>query len=183
MDISAPSAKVWSNNGYRDTSYNFGLGFSGTTSTVSSTIARSYARPLIILKQQNFTRVGTHISTAVAGTATFRLYNWANGKPTTKIKDLGTISMAATGDIEATINETLQAGCYGIVLSKPAVTAGFYYALSNSQILNDFLGEANASGGADLVGRYEDAEACSNPFSANGFLTTAGCPTMYLRKA
>ena len=82
---------------------------------ISST--NTVAIPFYVPATTTFDRMSVHVTGAVgASTIQLGIYNNANGIPTTRVLDAGTVSGASTGIKEATISQSLAPGWYWLAL-------------------------------------------------------------------
>lgn len=117
-----------------DGNYVDGRYYSGhfTNASITTPVTLSantlYAVPFRVEGLMRPSRIGVHVQTGAAGSARLGIYRWVEGAPGDLIIDCGTISTAAVGDFEVSINAgagiTLTDGMYALAMvsdSAPAV--------------------------------------------------------------
>ena len=105
------------------------------------TTSQIYYWPFIVNKTATFTRIGMQVSTAESGKlARLGIYNFADGIPTTKLLDAGTISTTSSGVQEIVISQELEAGIYCVAMISDRTTATFIRGLINGAFTAPILG-------------------------------------------
>jgi hypothetical protein len=140
-----------------------GWGLSGSVGGFLTLVTnRVYYNAFVVGQSATFTKMGIQVTTAEAGkVARLGIYNWSNGKSTTLVLDAGTVSLAATGIVEATISQTLSPGVYSLAIISDGTTAairalsvavqGFMYGLVDiSSTSTNTCGQYQAGSGTTL---------------------------------
>ncbi|MCC7304773.1 MAG: hypothetical protein IT558_00780 [Alphaproteobacteria bacterium] len=148
--ISALGAS-YKNNGYATNRYYFGFGAGPLGGTKTVTANRLYYRPLIICASETFTRVGLRVNTLSAGNARIGLYNFANGVPTTRVADFGTVDTGTTGLKEITISQALTPGVYAIAVVFDATPTVNCHNESGLASLVELTGQVDHSNGTGVT--------------------------------
>jgi hypothetical protein len=85
-----------------------------TIAMVANTL---YVNPFAVRKTVAWTKIGIEVTAFAAGkSARLGIYNFTNGVPTTLVLDAGTVSVAANGVQEVTINQILPPGMYAVCI-------------------------------------------------------------------
>lgn len=88
-----------------------------STQTLALAANTLYAIPFAVGDTATFVRIGIDVTAADAGKAArLGIYTWADGVPTGRVLDAGTVSVATTGIKEIAISQALNAGMYGLTL-------------------------------------------------------------------
>lgn len=162
-----------------------GFNLVGGSSTYTPSSARIVYYPFVCGQSTTWTKIGIQVQTAQAAkVARLGIYSWSNGVPVTKLLDAGTVSLAATGQVEATISYTMAAGCYGLAIicdsSTAVVRAGtFENAMTTFQLPNGDL-----DGTGIVTAFYETGSGTTLPTTATIGNTTqlyVAPPLLYLR--
>lgn len=122
---SASAVTAATQGGFRSAANAFytGWGF-GAGAGASFTTSRVYYQVFVVGQSVTWTKIGIFVTTAQAGTvARLGIYNWSGGIATTRLLDAGTVSLAATGTVEATISQTLSPGIYALAMIADSTTA------------------------------------------------------------
>ncbi|MFW6125476.1 MAG: hypothetical protein ACOC58_00060 [Chloroflexota bacterium] len=84
--------------------------------TLTVTANRIYYTPIFVSEDTTFIRIGCNVTTAVAGTADLRIFEWDDGLPGAQILSAGTVDTSTTGYKEIVINQTLARGYYFLAI-------------------------------------------------------------------
>ena len=162
-----------------------GFNLVGSSSTITPTSARIYYMPFVCGQSTTWTKIGIQVQTAQAAkVARLGIYSWSTGVPVTKVLDAGTVSLAATGQVEATISYTMAAGCYALVMiadsTSAVVRAGaFENAMTTFQLPN-----ADLDGTGIVTAFFETGSGTTLPTTAtigNTSQIYVAPPLIYLR--
>ena len=85
-------------------------------STATVTAGRIYYIPIFVEETTTYIAIGVRVSTAVAGTADLRIYNWSDGVPGSLVLSAGTVDTGTTGAKEIIISQQLTRGYYFLAL-------------------------------------------------------------------
>ena len=126
----------------------FTQGFTAT-STIALTVDTLYVVPYYIPDTTTLIRIAVKVQTAAAAGKLLRIgiYNWANGVPTSRVLDAGTILADTIGLKEITISQQLTPGWYGLAVVSDG-TPTLFGALLNVQTLGAAIGGTDADIGA-----------------------------------
>jgi hypothetical protein len=161
----------------------YGIG-SSAASTITLTTNRVYYENFVVGQTTTFTKIGLRVTTAEAAkVARLGIYNWSSGIPTTLLLDAGTVSLAATGEVEASISQSLGPGNYALAFISDATTAALR-AATLSVSLSCFQYGLNDTNSATNTGAfYEAGTGTTLPTTAttNPTNLTATVPLIYMR--
>jgi len=93
-------------------------GWKNITITTATVVAdRIYYTPIFVSEATTYIRIGIEVTTAVAGTADLRIFNWNDGLPSSLILSAGTVDTGTTGTKEIVISQQLTRGYYFLAAS------------------------------------------------------------------
>lgn len=154
----------------------------------SATLALSpnvlYGSPFKVTGTLTADQIGVTVVTTGAGSARLGIYEWYSGQPVELLNDAGVISLAAAGEVTASLRGgeglTLAPGTYflGIVAN---VAATIRATVPSVETLS-LVGMGNPGASKDvLMNRDFTYAALPNPFGAIRY-TAANLPNIYLRR-
>jgi len=146
-----------------------------------------YAVPFPISRRTTFTKIGVRVTTAeVAKNARLGIYKMANGVPSTLVLDAGTVSVAATGAVEITISQVLEAGVYALAIVTDATAAAINFSVVDVGMLSWVVGAAaddTADGSAEgLMYGAHTYGALPGNFPAVSYFGAGIQPRLWLRQ-
>jgi hypothetical protein len=142
IPIIIPIEEIMSITKYRKVGrYHFSF-LAGSTTNLAITANSLYAYPFVVPESQTFDRIAIKVQTLSAGNVRLGIYS-DNGTvyPGALLVDAGEVDVGATGVKSLTINQTLTAGLYWLVLvgnSTPTLTgvvSGYSYSCIGSSDL------------------------------------------------
>lgn len=141
-----------------------------------------YALPFFVPERTTFTKLGCRITTAAAGASVrLGLYHAENGLPSTLLADSGSLSAAATGAVEGTINVTLEAGMYFLAAAASSASVAMNWASVPS--LRAVMGSTTDNGNETTPLMAQAFGAMPATFVTGGYFDTASAvPNVWLRK-
>jgi hypothetical protein len=84
----------------------------GLTSGYGMAAGVIYYEPIFVSETTTYTGIGISVSTASAGTADLRIFNWSNGLPSSLVLSAGTVDTGTIGSKVITISQKLTRGYY-----------------------------------------------------------------------
>ena len=72
--------------------------------------------PIFVSETTTYIRICIYVSTAAAGTADLRIFNWNNGLPGSLVLSAGTVDTGSTGAKEIVISQQLTRGYYFLAI-------------------------------------------------------------------
>lgn len=159
------------------------LPYSATGGLSSSTLVAGlrYYVPFFVPERTTYTKIGLRVTTAIASSnMRLGIHHSEDGIPTTLIVDSGDLSTATAGAIEATINESLEAGFYWLTLqSDNAIDTNFI-------LIGELLGLSGSTtdNGMEILPFAGPTGYGVLPATAVGvtYTTSGNAPAMWLRK-
>lgn len=169
--------------GYRAGKYYlpyYGIG-STTLTCVSN---RIYYVPMLITSAKTFIKIGVNVASALGTNGRLGIYSNANGIPTTKLLDAGTVSIASTGEKEITISQDLAPGWYWLAFIPDGACAVVADSGANTSSLTRYgMGAATSTNGVDTFA-HEAGAGSTLPATAGTLVFetgTAVIPRIWLR--
>ena len=164
--------------GFKNSYYYFPYSMAGGTNTNNLTASRIYYVPFFVRKKTTFTRIGIQVTTSLGTSAALGIYNSSDGVPTSLLLDCGTVSIATTGEKEATISQSLNVGFYYLALV--ADSAAFIYVVTTNAAVSGYaVGQSTRT--VQNYGYFGTTSGISLPSSATGLTDTVFAPAISLR--
>ena len=153
---------------------------------ISST--NTVAVPFYISRPQTFDRIAIKVDTAVgASTLHLAIYNnGADGLPSTRLLDAGTVSGASVANVEAVISQALGIGWYWVSVRSSSAGVGLAYQNSNFGTIGNMgsylIGDSSFPGNLGLA--LSDSADTPGTFTATPTLISSpNAPMINLRAA
>lgn len=181
-DLVIPEGGI-ANAGYIAGRYYWGAGTYEAGSGTAYVANRLYFVPFIVGSDVTMTKIGINVTSGHASSARLGIYTFENGIPTTKILDAGEVSVASTGEKEATISQALTKGIYivAVVFSgTPSVTS----IGGENGLLGPFLFGMSSGTTNDISGGYGSHSYAELPSTFPGSLTyvaSGNAPSIWMR--
>jgi hypothetical protein len=162
-----------------------GWGIGGSSAaTIVPTTSRIYYAAFQVGATTTFTKMGINVTVnQAAKVARLGIYNWSGGKSTTRVLDAGTVSLASTGVVEATISQSLSPGIYALAIITDGTTAELRAASIQSSVSNFMYGMNDLNSGSNTACHYEAGTGTTLPATATTTPTNLQSvpPIVYIR--
>jgi len=185
---STPSAGAATQGGFQSSAtslyISFAAGFVNNLST--PTASRIYYSAFVVGSTTTFTKIGTYLASNAGAGSFFRigLYNWANGKATTRILDSGAIEQLSTGIYEVSISQTLSPGVYSFAIISDSASCSFKGANISAPMNSFQYGVNDFTSNPNTACLYESGTGNTLPSTATttpSNLLAVSYPLVYMR--